>query len=152
LLNCCSLADAETSKALIDLNRKEGNMDAVVDVLRGMARGGLLPSRGWIVLRRYLCSICGVLNLHDGHRSLWSTSWIMPTLQWIMMVLSSLHGRTECWKLSGREFRGSISLPFNAKRLIWKLSCFPRQPSSCCRVMRIEQLIDLILIFQLLPC
>jgi hypothetical protein len=46
LLNCCSLADAETSKALIDLNRKEGNMDAVVDVLRGMARGGLLPSRG----------------------------------------------------------------------------------------------------------
>lgn len=46
LLNCCSLADAETSKALIDLNRKEGNVDAVVDVLRGMTRDGLLPSSG----------------------------------------------------------------------------------------------------------
>jgi pentatricopeptide repeat protein len=46
LLNCCSLADAETSKALINLSLKEGNVDAVVDVLRGMTRGGLLPNSG----------------------------------------------------------------------------------------------------------
>jgi len=44
LLNCCSLADAEASKALIDLNMKEGNVDAVVDILHDMARDGLLPS------------------------------------------------------------------------------------------------------------
>lgn len=44
LLNCCSLADAEASKALIDLNLNEGNVDAVLDVLHGMAKDGLLPS------------------------------------------------------------------------------------------------------------
>jgi hypothetical protein len=43
LLNCCSLADAEAPKALIDLNLKEGNVDAVLDVLHCMARDGLLP-------------------------------------------------------------------------------------------------------------
>jgi len=43
LLNCCSLADAEGSKALINLNLGEGNVDAVVDVLHGMTRDGLLP-------------------------------------------------------------------------------------------------------------
>ena len=46
LLTCCPLADAEASKALIDLNRKEGNVDALIDVLCGMARDGLLPSSG----------------------------------------------------------------------------------------------------------
>uniref|UniRef100_A0A0A9DDM5 Pentacotripeptide-repeat region of PRORP domain-containing protein n=1 Tax=Arundo donax TaxID=35708 RepID=A0A0A9DDM5_ARUDO len=44
LLNCCSLVDAEASKALIDLNWKEGDVDAVVDVLHGMTMDGLLPS------------------------------------------------------------------------------------------------------------
>jgi hypothetical protein len=37
------LADAEASKALIDLNWKEGNVYGVVDVLHGMTRDGLLP-------------------------------------------------------------------------------------------------------------
>lgn len=46
LLNCCSLADAEASKALIDLNWKEGNIDVVVDFLHAMTRDELLPRSG----------------------------------------------------------------------------------------------------------
>jgi pentatricopeptide repeat protein len=44
LLSCCSLADSEASKALINIKLKEGNVDAVIDVLHDMARDGLLPS------------------------------------------------------------------------------------------------------------
>lgn len=46
LLRGCSLSDAETSKDLVDLNLKEGNMELVLNALNGMAKDGLLPNVG----------------------------------------------------------------------------------------------------------
>lgn len=44
-LRSCQLTDAELAKALVEINHKEGNMDAVFNVLADMAKDGLLPNR-----------------------------------------------------------------------------------------------------------
>ncbi|KAJ1393707.1 Tetratricopeptide-like helical domain superfamily [Sesbania bispinosa] len=46
ILSSCRLNDAELPKALIEINFKEGNMDAVLNVLTEMAKDGLLPDGG----------------------------------------------------------------------------------------------------------
>ncbi|XP_044487917.1 pentatricopeptide repeat-containing protein At5g39710 [Mangifera indica] len=45
-LRSCRLTDAELAKALVEINHKEGNMDAVLNVLTEMAKDGLLPNSG----------------------------------------------------------------------------------------------------------
>lgn len=45
-LRSCQLADAELAKLLVQINNKEGNMDAAFNVLNEMARDGLLPNSG----------------------------------------------------------------------------------------------------------
>lgn len=46
LMKGCLLTDAETSKVLVEVNHKDGNMKALFDVLTGMAKDGLLPNSG----------------------------------------------------------------------------------------------------------
>ncbi|KAJ6791212.1 pentatricopeptide repeat-containing protein [Iris pallida] len=46
LMASCLLSDAETSKILVEVNHKDGNMEAVLDVLTEMAKDGLLPASG----------------------------------------------------------------------------------------------------------
>ncbi|XP_042502168.1 pentatricopeptide repeat-containing protein At5g39710 [Macadamia integrifolia] len=46
ILRSCRVADAEISKILVEINHKEGNMDAVFNVLTEMAKNGLLPNGG----------------------------------------------------------------------------------------------------------
>ncbi|KAJ8441919.1 hypothetical protein Cgig2_020064 [Carnegiea gigantea] len=46
VLRSCKLTDAELAKALVEVNNKEGNMDAVFNVLTEMAKDGLLPNSG----------------------------------------------------------------------------------------------------------
>lgn len=43
-LKGCDLAEAELSKVVVEMNHKEGNVDAVLDALAGMASHGFLPS------------------------------------------------------------------------------------------------------------
>ncbi|KAF7840862.1 pentatricopeptide repeat-containing protein [Senna tora] len=45
-LRSCRLTDAELAKVLIEINYKEGNMDAVLNILTEMAKDGLLPNSG----------------------------------------------------------------------------------------------------------
>ncbi|KAL3722422.1 hypothetical protein ACJRO7_034748 [Eucalyptus globulus] len=45
-MKSCKLSDAEVAKVLVDINHKEGNMDAVFNVLSEMAKDGLLPNSG----------------------------------------------------------------------------------------------------------
>ncbi|PRQ20905.1 putative pentatricopeptide [Rosa chinensis] len=45
-LRSCELTDAELAKLLVETNHKEGNMDAVFNVLSEMAKDGLLPNSG----------------------------------------------------------------------------------------------------------
>ncbi|KAL5537694.1 hypothetical protein UlMin_045160 [Ulmus minor] len=45
-LRSCRLSDAELAKVLVEINHKEGNMDAVFNVLAEMANDGLLPNSG----------------------------------------------------------------------------------------------------------
>lgn len=45
-LSSCRLTDAELAKVLVEVNYKEGNIDAVFDVLTGMAKDGILPNSG----------------------------------------------------------------------------------------------------------
>ncbi|KAJ0077045.1 hypothetical protein Patl1_36188 [Pistacia atlantica] len=45
-LRSCRLTDAELAKVLVEINHKEGNMDAVLNVLTEMAKDGLLPNSG----------------------------------------------------------------------------------------------------------
>lgn len=45
-LSSCRLTDAEVAKVLVEVNFKEGNMDAVLNVLIEMAKDGLLPNSG----------------------------------------------------------------------------------------------------------
>lgn len=42
-LKSCRITDAEHAKVLVEINNKEGNMDAVFNVLKDMAHSGLLP-------------------------------------------------------------------------------------------------------------
>ncbi|KAJ6310568.1 hypothetical protein OIU76_015317 [Salix suchowensis] len=44
ILRSCKLSDAELSKVLVQINHKEGNIDAVFNLLAEMARDGFLPS------------------------------------------------------------------------------------------------------------
>jgi len=44
ILRSCKLSDAELSKALVQINHKEGNIDAVFNLLAEMAKDGFLPS------------------------------------------------------------------------------------------------------------
>ncbi|KAG1366499.1 putative pentatricopeptide repeat-containing protein [Cocos nucifera] len=46
LLGGCPLINAETSKVLVEVNRKDGNMEAVFNTLTEMAKDGLLPNGG----------------------------------------------------------------------------------------------------------
>ncbi|XP_061376308.1 pentatricopeptide repeat-containing protein At5g39710 isoform X1 [Gastrolobium bilobum] len=46
ILRSCRLDDAEVAKVLVEINFKEGNMDAVLNVLTEMANDGLLPDGG----------------------------------------------------------------------------------------------------------
>lgn len=46
VLRSCKLNDAEVAKVLVEVNFKEGNMDAVLNVLTEMAKDGLLPDGG----------------------------------------------------------------------------------------------------------
>lgn len=46
ILKSCRLTDAELAKVLVEINHKEGNMDAVFNVLTEMAKDGLLPNSG----------------------------------------------------------------------------------------------------------
>ncbi|XP_062175798.1 pentatricopeptide repeat-containing protein At5g39710 [Alnus glutinosa] len=46
ILRSCRLTDAELAKVLVEINLKEGNMDAVFNVLTEMAKDGLLPNGG----------------------------------------------------------------------------------------------------------
>lgn len=46
ILRSCRLSDAELAKVLVEINHKEGNMDAVLNVLTEMAKDGLLPNSG----------------------------------------------------------------------------------------------------------
>lgn len=46
ILRSCKLTDAELAKVLVEINHKEGNMDAVFNVLTEMAKDGLLPKSG----------------------------------------------------------------------------------------------------------
>ncbi|KAG5548102.1 hypothetical protein RHGRI_013708 [Rhododendron griersonianum] len=43
-LRSCRLTDAELAKVLVEVNHKEGNMTAVLNVLSEMAKDGLLPN------------------------------------------------------------------------------------------------------------
>ncbi|KAK4784595.1 hypothetical protein SAY86_018963 [Trapa natans] len=45
-IRSCKLADGEFAKVLVEINHKEGNMDALFNVLSEMARNGLLPNSG----------------------------------------------------------------------------------------------------------
>lgn len=45
-VSSCRLTDAELAKSLVQVNYKEGNLDAVFDVLSQMAKDGLLPNSG----------------------------------------------------------------------------------------------------------
>ncbi|OMO74126.1 hypothetical protein CCACVL1_16937 [Corchorus capsularis] len=45
-LRSSKLTDAELAKVLVEINHKEGNMDAVLNVLTEMAKDGLLPNSG----------------------------------------------------------------------------------------------------------
>ncbi|KAK9942182.1 hypothetical protein M0R45_007863 [Rubus argutus] len=45
-LGSCKLTDAELAKLLVEINHKEGNMDAVFNVVSEMAKDGLLPNSG----------------------------------------------------------------------------------------------------------
>lgn len=46
ILRSCKIADGELAKALVQVNHREGNMDAVLDALSEMAKDGLLPKSG----------------------------------------------------------------------------------------------------------
>ncbi|KAL5992685.1 hypothetical protein ACLOJK_013604 [Asimina triloba] len=46
ILRGCLLTDAEISKVLVEVNLKEGNIEAVFSVLSEMAKDGLLPNSG----------------------------------------------------------------------------------------------------------
>ena len=46
LLAGCMLTDAETSKVLVEVNHRDGNMEAVFNALTEMAKDGLLPNGG----------------------------------------------------------------------------------------------------------
>lgn len=46
VLRSCKATDAELAKVLVEVNLKEGNMDAVFNVLTDMAKDGLLPKSG----------------------------------------------------------------------------------------------------------
>ena len=46
ILRSCRLNDAKVAKVLVEVNFKEGNMDAVLNVLTEMAKDGLLPDGG----------------------------------------------------------------------------------------------------------
>ncbi|XP_050232020.1 pentatricopeptide repeat-containing protein At5g39710 [Mercurialis annua] len=46
ILRSCKLTEAELTKVLVDINHKEGNMDAVLNMLTEMAEDGLIPSSG----------------------------------------------------------------------------------------------------------
>lgn len=46
ILRSSKLTDAEVAKMLVEINHKEGNMDAVFHVLTEMAKDGLLPNSG----------------------------------------------------------------------------------------------------------
>ncbi|XP_034681328.1 pentatricopeptide repeat-containing protein At5g39710 [Vitis riparia] len=45
-LRSCRLNEAELAKVLVEINHKEGNMEAVLNVLTDMAKDGLLPNSG----------------------------------------------------------------------------------------------------------
>ncbi|KAK4340258.1 hypothetical protein RND71_041720 [Anisodus tanguticus] len=45
-LETCKLADGELAKVIVEVNYKEGNMDAVFNALTDMAKDGLLPNSG----------------------------------------------------------------------------------------------------------
>ncbi|KAF3652905.1 pentatricopeptide repeat-containing protein like [Capsicum chacoense] len=45
-LETCKLADGEVAKVIVEVNFKEGNMDAVFNALTDMAKDGLLPNSG----------------------------------------------------------------------------------------------------------
>ncbi|XP_052192787.1 pentatricopeptide repeat-containing protein At5g39710 [Diospyros lotus] len=45
-LRSCRLTDAELAKALVEVNHKAGNMNAVFNLLTEMAKDGLLPTSG----------------------------------------------------------------------------------------------------------
>ncbi|XP_069149047.1 pentatricopeptide repeat-containing protein At5g39710 [Solanum lycopersicum] len=45
-LETCKLADGELAKVIVEVNYKEGNMDAVFNALTEMAKDGLLPNSG----------------------------------------------------------------------------------------------------------
>ncbi|KAK6253575.1 hypothetical protein QUC31_015295 [Theobroma cacao] len=45
-IRSCKLIDAELAKVLVEINHKEGNMDAAFNVLTEMAKDGLLPNSG----------------------------------------------------------------------------------------------------------
>ncbi|KAG6479117.1 hypothetical protein ZIOFF_062577 [Zingiber officinale] len=44
LLGGCLLTDAKTSKAIVEVNHMDGNIDAVLDALTNMAKDGFLPN------------------------------------------------------------------------------------------------------------
>ncbi|KAG9450850.1 hypothetical protein H6P81_010815 [Aristolochia fimbriata] len=44
VLRECALTEAEPAKVLVEVNHKEGNIEAVLDVLNEMAKDGLLPN------------------------------------------------------------------------------------------------------------
>ncbi|KAB2634418.1 pentatricopeptide repeat-containing protein [Pyrus ussuriensis x Pyrus communis] len=46
MLRSSQVSDAELAKLLVEVNHKEGNMDAVFNVLSEMAKDGLLPNSG----------------------------------------------------------------------------------------------------------
>ncbi|XP_076887230.1 pentatricopeptide repeat-containing protein At5g39710-like [Bidens hawaiensis] len=46
VLRSCEVTDAEVAKALVEINHKQGNMDAVFKILSEMAKDGLLPNSG----------------------------------------------------------------------------------------------------------
>ncbi|XP_071691757.1 pentatricopeptide repeat-containing protein At5g39710 [Rutidosis leptorrhynchoides] len=46
VLRSCKLSDGEVAKALVEINHKQGNMDAVFKILAEMAKDGLLPNSG----------------------------------------------------------------------------------------------------------
>ncbi|GAB2266641.1 hypothetical protein Dimus_001635 [Dionaea muscipula] len=46
ILRSCKLTEGELAKVLVQVNHREGNMDAVFNVLSDMAKDGLLPKSG----------------------------------------------------------------------------------------------------------
>ncbi|KAL4588752.1 hypothetical protein LXL04_001647 [Taraxacum kok-saghyz] len=46
VLRSCRISEGEVAKALVEINHKQGNMDAVFKILAEMAKDGLLPNSG----------------------------------------------------------------------------------------------------------